>query len=296
MFTPVSMKDYKAEDPSLLVYGEPKIGKTKLTLTLPVAEDGILYLGVDPGHLILRGSEVRRVPRPKGMDWNQGTLDKFYEWLMAHATQYRWVVIDGIDDIGRKVLNAARKQHANQLKAYDDMNTFLDTWIKAMRDITGLGKLFITHISEEKDDLGKRSFGPALPGKKFKEEIDGVFDIILCMRMIKDEENGKFIRILQATRDADPAYLVGDRTGVLDPIEPPDIGHIVRKLQENYPELKEISEDKIMLASISAISKINRTAFDKVKEFLKTNNVDSPKKLNPAKLKEAFAMMKEVIQ
>lgn len=217
---------------SCLIHGDPKVGKTRLCGTLPRENDNeILYVSVDPGSLAIRDYEF---PKVRVQD-NQWTVKDFAALIpYIKSSDYKWVFIDGLDDIGEAVLRERKEANTNPLKAYDEMNNFMDWWIKSMRDIENVSTVFITHSDEISDGKGGTMVKPYLPGKKVSNDINKYFDIIGAMRFVQRDD--KVVRLIQVQREADIRYMCGDRTGVLNPIEAPDLSKIVGKIKELKPK------------------------------------------------------------
>jgi len=213
----------------ILVTGTPKIGKTSLLRTLPLTDDSkLVYIGADPGELALQSRKFKTLKPANGVITVQ-FLQDLYLYCLKWSKDMEWLVVDGLDDIAKAVLAERIENNRNDLKAYGEMNKIMESWIKRMRDIPGVRKVFITHIMEDKDDKGRIVYKPSMPGQEINKGILGWFDLILCMRWVEFE--GRPVRAIQANMESDPNYICGDRSGVLTSLCEPDLGVIVSEIE-----------------------------------------------------------------
>lgn len=214
---------------SLLISGEPKIGKTSLITTLPVEDDTkVLYFGADPGELALNHRNYTMI-RGENNVINEDTLNELINYLARQSHKYDWIVVDGLDDVGKAILWSRMEKLKDDRAAYKDMGRIVEIFVKKIRDISGISSVFITHEKVDVDDIGKRIHSPNMPGQKFAAELLGLFDIVLAYRWFV--QDGKNVRGLQASMEVDPSYICGDRSGALPPIAAPDMTQILKFIQ-----------------------------------------------------------------
>jgi len=233
---------------TMLIYGEPKIGKTSLIKTLRCPPERILYVAADPGQLSLQKNA--RMPQdftgvklfePK----EPSDMRKIREFLQSPEAKekFDFVIIDGLDLVGERALRIfkdserVKKEKANMQRAYGDMADAMIPWIEAIQ-LCDVSSIFITHVDE---DAGSDiRYKPSFPGKQVGAQLPIIFDEIFAMRMaIINEDSGKLERALQCTRDGDPRYLAGDRSGKLQDFEPADLGGLLAKIFESEELKKE---------------------------------------------------------
>jgi len=284
----VSTSEIASKKIKFLIYGDPKVGKTKLITTIPLEDDSeLLYVPIDPGYLILRD---RNFPayKPKNNAWSLEEAEKFYTWLLKQAAlgKYKWVVIDGLDDMANEVLASFKKKNSNLLKAYGEMAEWCDSWIKRVRDIDGVNVIFITHLIDRDSNDEEVTYIPSIPGKKMKYEIDKYFDIVMCMRFIRTETGTK--RILQTSSEADVRYMTGDRSGSLLPIEEPDLGAILNKIETSIPgsTRAEIDEKNSLLVQVTAKARETKEAKEYIIGYCKIKGWPNPTFLSKEDLTE----------
>lgn len=288
----VPIDQEKLTDYKILVYGEDKVGKTTLIKTLPLSSDEkLLYIGGDPGELALRGRKYLKV-RSKHGKMDMDTLREIYEWCLSHCNSLEWIAIDGINKIGDRVVEQARASNSYGPAAWDEAQTFMDWWITAMRDISGPKTLVIAHIMQDTDDSNKIWYRPDMPGNKMKAEITRYFDEVLCMRMIQQDESNRYVRVLHCNRDLDPQYKVGDRSGMLDTFEPPDLTHVMKKVESGYPDLVHPDVSESMRVNLMALAKANPKFRELLKERAKSLGVKSIAEFKTAQLEELMAIWK----
>ncbi|GIK30272.1 MAG: hypothetical protein BroJett007_34100 [Chloroflexota bacterium] len=227
---------------SLLVAGPPKVGKTTLTKTLPyTSEDKVLVVDADRGSLALSDKNYRLVRGPFDDAQRLQLLLKI-EAAVA-AGQLEWVVIDGLDEIGKTILEAEqeaerKESKPNSFAPYDRLANKTRSFIRRLQAMP-VNSLFITHQFIDTDNPIK--FWPDFPGIKLYREIPGLFDTVFAMYQRDLVVNGKpsSERVIQTRRDTGPDGICGNtqyQTGVRDPhncinaYEKPDLGAIIRKM------------------------------------------------------------------
>lgn len=280
----------KASDAShkrvtVLMFGESGIGKTSLTKTLNVTDDGkVFYIGADPGQLALRNRDFVVAQAPDG-EWNEAVMDAIYHYLLREAASYEWVVVDGLDELGAAVLRSRAKVQRDMRKAYGEMGDYMAVWAKRIRDLKGCSIMFITHIGHEQDETGAMNFFPSFPGKAVTEQLNDWFDLVGCMRSVKTDTGVK--RLIQFKPEADPRFKVKDRSGVMNDYEEPDLGAIFKRIHEAGftthepagppPPEKRTEEDLAELASAASRTGKSRAA---VVQYAESKYGRKPSELN----------------
>jgi hypothetical protein len=220
---------------SVLIYGESGRGKTSLIKSLDCKPEEILLIAADPGQLALKPVpqeviKAKGLPDFLGRDFttvrylSPKTAEEFRDAAKfvrddAHR-QFKWVIVDGLDEVGKDSLRLymaqerAKGPKANMMRAYGEMADAMELYIGLILD-SPVASLFITHITEnEESDI---RYGPSFPGKKMTETLDAIFDEVLCMRIArKTPDSPKMERVLQCNPNTDPRYKTKDRSGALD--------------------------------------------------------------------------------
>lgn len=282
MINYVSMEEFTPQSLSALVYGEGKVGKTTLIKTLPAtSQDRILYIGVDPGQIALRGTKIQ-VVNVANNQWTTQLFKDLYEDIRSNVKRWEWIAVDGIDDIGDVVVAERLEKRKDGRLAWDEANKFMDAWIKSMRDIEGIRKMFITHVSKSQDG-SETLYGPEVPGKFLKSHINEYFDLILAMRFVPDERTGTNVRVLQCNREMAANWESGDRTGTLETFEAPDMSALLDKIESKIPSLKAVS---VVRLTFAGKLKTDKEFLNKVKDWCLKNKKSGIKELTDQEMND----------
>jgi len=260
---------------SVLIFGEPKVGKTTLAKTLPLtADEKLLYIAADPGQLALRDRDFV-VAKPDSGDLTEQFFNDVRDHVRTEGHKYEWIFVDGVDEVADAILKARLKVQRDGRKAYGEMADYVEGWMKAIRDVDGTSVVFVTHIEQRDAGEGEVEYIPSFPGKQIQQHVNEWFDLIGCMRLVRGDGTD-YKRYIQFRRDADWRYVVGDRSGVSDLYEAPDLGALFKKIHEaglevrgTWQEPKVSKDDMIALAKYAAEYDLTpQQVKDKVKKEL----------------------------
>ena len=204
-----------------LVYGKSGAGKTYLASTAPSP----IVLSAESGVLSLRGFTIPMIHITRVED-----LTEAYEWLTRSkdAQQFQTIYIDSISEIGEVVLANARRQVKDPRQAYGELIDKMLTTLKAYRDLPNKHVVMSAKQEPTKDELtGIVTYGPSMPGNKLGPQLPYLFDEVFRLGINKTPQGEQF-RFIQTAPDLQ--YDAKDRSGALDPIEPPDLTHIFNKI------------------------------------------------------------------
>ena len=76
-------------------------------------------------------------------------------------------------------------------------------------------------------DDGAMLYAPSMPGKTLSQGLPYYFDEVLALRLVQNDK-GEVQRALQCQSDL--SWLAKDRSGRLAPMEPADLGSLIKKI------------------------------------------------------------------
>jgi len=209
---------------NVLLYGPPGTGKTCGACSAP---GPILVLNAEgPGAIryarSVYGDAVREVVVEGGE-----TLDEAYLYLKDGEGGEKTVVLDTIGEMYRTLLEGFGGPRPT-LQNYGDVNTKLERFIRALRDLN-LNVILVAHEQVD-DEGGEVTRRPATGGKKLPEQVMAQVDVVA------------YTGIVPATDDAPRRYVgqlieaagrrAKDRTGALGDIRDLDLSEWIATAAE----------------------------------------------------------------
>ena len=202
---------------NVLVYGESGIGKTVLQTTVP---DPII-ISAEKGLMSVSDHDI-----PVIEVHNLAEIGEAYEYLKSAIDKYQTVCLDSLSEIAEAVLAEQKSLYADGRQAYGKTNDLVAAMIKSFRDLP-FNTYFIAKQGYVEDESGVSKYMPLMPGKTLTHHLPYYFDIVMCMRMMKDDE-GNVIRYLQTQPDM--KFEAKDRSGKLDKAERAHLGRLFDKV------------------------------------------------------------------
>lgn len=216
-----STKDWILNFLNMLVYGVAGGGKTTLITTLP----NPIILSAEGGLLSIAEHDIPFI-EVTSMD----DLREAYKWLLdsEEAKQFESVALDSISEIGEVCLSREKSIARDPRQAYGEMQTTMSELIRSFRDLPK-HVLMTAKLEKAQDEMGRMLYSPSMPGNKLGQSLPYFFDLVLALRVEKDEQSVH--RGLMTASDG--LWEAKDRSGKLDPWMAPDLGLILKKLGGN---------------------------------------------------------------
>ena len=225
--TPTSTSAYNSDmGVSMVIYGGSGVGKTRLAGTLPANETVILSL--EHRLLSLRGYGMfaYELDTYEDVVVTQQALERD-----ASFSAVKYVVVDSATELGEKTLISSQARIKDGRQAYQDMQTKCLSLFRMFRDMR---KHIILLFKEEmqKDAMGNARVGPSMPGQKLGPQVPYLFDEVFYMGVTETTgSDGKTVKSRYLLTDATATHIAKDASGSLDIYEPPNLLHIIQKIQ-----------------------------------------------------------------
>lgn len=228
-----------------LVIGKYGLGKTSLIRTIfgqeyngngwknvTESEDRVCVLSAESGLLAVRDLVTAGVVE----GYEIGSLQDFkeaYELLKNNAEmkkRYQWIFIDSLTEIAARCEEVMHERYPDPSKSFrmwGDYTKTMEKTIKGFRDMHEYNVVFVALETEDKDEINRRIFQPAIAGKGLKEKLPSYFDEVFYLRSIQEENNtDRRVFYTQPINE----YPAKDRSGKLEPIEEPNLMKIKNKI------------------------------------------------------------------
>lgn len=223
----------------ILVYAQSGIGKTLLSCTAPKP----VIISAESGLLSLTKKNIERVwgVATPGITYDIPaikikTIEDLDQALALCKTnpqmreQFSTLCLDSLTEIAEVILNNAKRTSKDPRQAYGTLLERMTTIIREFRDIDGFHVYMAAKMEPVKDELsGIVKYMPAMPGSKLGPQLPYFFDEVLRLAVGKDQNSGQTFRYMQTQPDLQ--YEAKDRSGSLDAMEMPHLGHIFNKIQ-----------------------------------------------------------------
>lgn len=216
---------------SMVIYGPSGVGKTTLAGTLP--RDETIILSTEHRLLSLRGKGMHAYE----LD-NYEDVVAMYNTLAAdpNCAGVKYVVLDSATECGEKTLISSQTKIRDGRQAYMDMQQKSIALFRMFRDMKK-HTILLFKEEQQKDALGNVRVGPAMPGQKLGPQIPYLFDEVFYMGISETVgADGKSVKSRYLLTDATSTHTAKDASGSLDMYEPPDLFHIINKIQTTPPK------------------------------------------------------------
>ena len=126
------------------------------------------------------------------------------------------------------MLANAKRQVKDPRQAYGELIEKMMSTIKAYRDLPGKHVYMSAKMEPVKDEMtGIVRYMASMPGSKLGPQLPYLYDEVFRLGINKTTQ-GEQYRFLQTSSDLQ--YDAKDRSGSLDPVEPPDLTRVINKI------------------------------------------------------------------
>lgn len=243
-----------------LILGQAGVGKTSLLRTLD--PETTLFMDLESGDLAVQDVPVDQI-RPQtwqecrdlacfitGPNENVKPTDlyglKHYEDCVQKfgspdaLNKYQTLFVDSLT-VAARLCFAWCEQQPEAFNAKGDRDTRsvygllgrqMMLWITRLQHARTHNVVFVCLLNQDEDDFGRKTWSPQIEGSKTGREMPGVVDEVLCLAILHPEDGAPY-RALITDPTNEFGYPAKDRSGRLDPLEPPDLGKLFAKLNDN---------------------------------------------------------------
>lgn len=220
------MKIYSTSDTdimciSALVYGQSKVGKTRLISTC----ESPFVLNVENSLVALRGHDIPVI--------NIKSVKEFAEAMgyltrSPEAQQYKTICLDSVSELAELILSEEKARTKDPRQAYGIMQ---DEIFKIVRALTALPFDCYVIAKAEKGigNSGENVYSPFIPSSKGAMRLPYLFDETFALRNIRLEGERENKVWLQCYSDAQ--WEAGDKSGALSAWEEPNLKNIFDKIR-----------------------------------------------------------------
>lgn len=247
--------------PKILVAGPSGIGKTTLLRTVDPTRT--LFVDLEAGDLAVQDVEVDQIRARtwqecrdlacylggpnKALSADKPYSEAHYAAVVAEygetldLSKYDLYFLDSITVAARLCLTWAQQQPEsfsektgapNLIGAYGLLGREMLGWISQIQHAKEKAVVFVAILEAAVDDFKRVTWSIQIDGQKAGREIPGIVDEMLGMGLVKFGDDAEPTRAFMCTPEASnyPGFMPKDRSGRLDPYEPPHLGKLLSKL------------------------------------------------------------------
>lgn len=201
---------------SMLLFGNPKVGKTLLAGTAMDVEalQPVLVLAIEDGSSVLANA-YEDIDVIEISDWK--TAAAVIEKVASGETKYKTVIVDTLGELQEHMKDHLEGGNDTGAMRIQDWGTLKSHTVNVVKMLhrSSVNSIFISHADKVKDEeTGRVTIQPYLLGKGSLGEVPKVVDIIAYLAVVQDKETKSNIRVLQT--ESNGKIDAGDRFGKLD--------------------------------------------------------------------------------
>lgn len=227
---------------SIIIYGDPGVGKTTLATTLPEKETLIITCEAGLGPLLGTGHVVFDVLKTMDADKHnlEEVIENLYKYLRTEKHPFKNVVVDNLSELEQQLILNLTKKHGKQtpeIREYGDSSYRMKDWVRLFRDLVfqNINVVFNAwefplEVRNSDGVVISRTF--PLIGKKIAPQICGIVDVVGRLEA-NEKTQQRRIRFAQSMQ-----YITKSQFQGLDAAELPDLPLVFKKLN-NYNYKKE---------------------------------------------------------
>ena len=244
----------------ILIIGLSGVGKTSLLRTMPPAMlASTLFVDIEAGDIAVSDLRVASVrPRtwvecrdlacalggfnpalPPNVAYSEAHFNEVMKNSeLAQLVGYQILFVDSLTaggrlcftwaeqqpeaftDRGRKDLRAVYGLHARSMLG----------WLNQLQHARARNVIFVAVLEKSVDDLNVATWQPQMEGAKTGRELPAIVDEIITMNWINFGDGKPPARAFVCANPNAWSFPAKDRSGRLEPIEPPNLGALIEKL------------------------------------------------------------------
>ena len=167
--------------------------------------------------------------------------------IAERLSKYDTVFVDSITVASRHAFAWAKRQpeaisektgKPDVRGAYGLLGREMVRWLTVLQHTPGKSIIVVGILDKETDDLGRVEYSPQIEGSKTSREMPGVFDQLITLEYLQDADGnpkldaqGRKVRAFFTAQDNPYGFPAKDRSGRLAPIEAPNLGALMKKIQ-----------------------------------------------------------------